>query len=209
MPAGDRMVVAIPGARDGEAWSATWGENGRAWSEKSVDECNGASWWSCADDGEGGVVVVTTRSGRAAEAAIGRKRHRPPQVRVHPGQIWADRTAEGRTVLITDPDDEGRVRYKTLTLASARSSGKPWGRIARQSLLSAYRLLPPDDPAYERMRRDVAVRYPRRWDTDATCEGVTAWFAGDVPGTLALGAWLESEAAWLAFRDWAFATEEA
>lgn len=209
VPPGDRMVVAIPGARDGEAWSATWGEKGRVWSARTVDECNSASYWSAADDGEGGLVIVTTRSGRAVEEALGRRRHRPPQVRVHPGQIWADRAAEGRTILITDPDDGGRVRYKTLTLATARHSGKPWGRITRQSLLSAYKMLPPDDPAYEQMRRDVAVRYPERWQADATCEGVTAWFSGDARGTLALGRWLESEAAWLAFRDWAFATEEA
>lgn len=209
IPGGDRVTVAIPGGT-GEAWAASWGEKGRAWSSRTIEECNRATSWHAADDGDGGLVIVLSPgrgSARAVGAAIGRRR-RPLQVKVRAAQIWADRTTTGRTIVITDPDDGGRVCYKTVTQSSSRRTGKAQGRIARESLLSAYRVLPPDDPAYEAMRRDVAVRYPQRWATGFTGAWVTAWFE-DQGLNAALAQWLDSEAAWLAFRDWAIASGEA
>jgi hypothetical protein len=215
VPAGDRVTVAIPGAT-GEAWAATWGGQGRAWSARTIEDCNRAAKWLTADDGEGGLVIVLSSSGRvgarAAGAALGRTR-RPLQVQVRAGQVWSDRTTLGRTIVITDPDDGGRVCYKTVTQSASRRTGKGQGRIARESLLSAYRLLPPDHPAYEAMRRDIAVRYPAQWKVMVSRgpeeTEVITWFEGSQDSTDALARWLESESAWLAFREWAIASGEA
>jgi hypothetical protein len=206
VPAGAQVTITA-GDRPGIAWEASWAPGGAAWSARTIHECNQAPRWRLVPDGEGGTSV-----GTADLDARPARRSRPPLVRVAAGQIWSARYEDGRTILVTEPDDNGRVRYQTLTLGTVRRSGKSWGRIQRQSLLSAYRLLPPDDPAYEAMRRDVAVRFPERWGVmvahNPEQTEVITWF-GDQEATAALARWLRSEAAWLAFRDWAFATEGA